>query len=409
MRIRGLSRNVVVLGWVSLLTDLASEMLYPIIPIFLVTYLGASTEVLGLIEGVAEGGTSILRWLAGAFSDRFRRRKPFVVAGYGLSAISKPVMGAARYAGGWPLFFVGRASDRIGKSIRTSARDALIAESTAPEHRGLAFGFHRAMDTCGAILGPLAALLILWIWPTFPLQWLFFVAVVPGLGSVIVAGGAAREIPHEPRPDAGPPPLWQSYGSSLWLLILAAGVFALGNSSDSFLILRSNQLGMGFRMVILAYVAFNAVYALSAAPLGKLSDRIGRKPVIIAGWLVYALVYGGFAFAHSKSAPWGLLAVYGLYQALTEGVTKAMISDLVTATQRAGAIGMFYTVTGCCQLAANLITGALWREVHVSGHYVLLGLLPGMAAPLVAIPLLLAVRGERRDSIDAPDALQSQP
>ena len=391
MRVRGLSKNVIALGWVSFFTDLASEMLYPIIPLFLTGTLGASTELLGLIEGVAEGGSSILRWVAGAFSDQFRRRKPFVVAGYAVSALSKPLMGLAAYVGGWPLFFVGRTSDRVGKSIRTSARDALIADSTEPPHRGLAFGFHRAMDTCGAIVGPLSALLILWLRPGFPLQWLFFIALAPGIASTLVAAAAVRDIPHEPRRDAKPPPLWQTYPRSFWLLIVAAGVFSLGNSSDSFLILRSRDLGMSFTMVILAYAVYNGVYALAATPLGRLSDRIGRKPVIVAGWLVYAGVYLGFAAARSASLPWALLSIYGLYQALTEGVTKALISDVVPQHQRGGGIGMFYTVTGVCQLAANLMTGALWH-VWLADHRFLAGLLPGVIGPLIAIPVLLAVR-----------------
>jgi MFS family permease len=391
VRIRGLSRNVIALGWVSFFTDLASEMLYPVIPLFLTGTLGASTELLGLIEGVAEGGSSILRWVAGAFSDRFRRRKPFVVAGYAVSALSKPVMGLAAYVGGWPLFFAGRTSDRIGKSIRTSARDALIADSTEPQHRGLAFGFHRAMDTCGAIVGPLSALLILWLRPGFPLQWLFFIALAPGIASAALAWAAVRDVPHEPQRDAERLSLWQSYPGRFWLLIVAAGVFSLGNSSDQFLILRSRDLGMSFTTVILAYAIYNGVYALAATPLGRLSDRIGRKPVIVAGWLVYAGVYLGFAAARSAALPWMLLSIYGLYQALTEGVTKALISDVIASPQRGGAIGMFYTITGACQLAANLVTGALWH-VWLADHRLLAGLLPGVIGPLIAIPILLAVR-----------------
>src|SRR3954447_26421725 len=196
--LRALSRNVFILGWVSLLTDMASEMLYPELPLFITGTLGASPAVLGLIDGVAEGASSVLRWVAGAFSDRFRKRKPFVVAGYSVSAISKPLMGLAAYAGGWPLLFVGRLSDRVGKSIRTGARDALIADSTEPTQRGLAFGVHRAMDTTGAILGPLVALLIITIKPNFPLAWLFFVAVGPGLASAALAQLAVKDIPHPP-------------------------------------------------------------------------------------------------------------------------------------------------------------------------------------------------------------------
>jgi MFS family permease len=391
MKIRGLSRNVIILGWVSLLNDMASEMLYPVIPIFITQTLGASAELLGLIEGVAEGGGSILRWLTGLFSDRFRRRKPFVVWGYFLSALAKPFIGAAKYTGGWPLILAGRVADRIGKAIRTSPRDALIADSTDPLHRGLAFGFHRMMDTIGAIAGPLSLLAILTFWPKFPLAWIFFVAIVPGLASVAVAAVAVEDPFHEPTASKAPPRLWQSHSSSFWLFILAMAVFAIGNSADSFLILRSTNLGLGFRGVILAYALFSAVFAATATQLGRLSDRIGRKPVIIAGWLVFAGVYLGFSAARSSAEVWGLFAVYGLYQSLTDGVTKAMIADVVEPHQRGGAIGLFYTVTGVCQIAANLITGRLWN-VWLLNHHLQAGLLTGAIAAIVAIPVLAIVR-----------------
>jgi len=398
MRLGRLSRNVIVLGWVSLLTDLASEMLYPIIPLYLTGVLGASAQLLGLIEGVAEGGGSVLRWLSGALSDRFSRRKPFVVLGYTISALSKPVMGLS----GWPVFFAGRVCDRVGKAIRTAPRDALIADSADPANRGLAFGFHRAMDTCGAILGPLAVTGLLWARPTFSLRWLFFLAVVPGIASALVALLAARDIRHEPRPGARPGPIWQRYNSSLWMFILAAAVFTLGNSADSFLLLRSRELGLTPTRVVLAYALFNVVFAAAATPLGSLSDRIGRKPIILAGWLVFAAVYLGFSAARSSWLLWGLWAVYGLFQALTEGVTKAMISDLATAEQRGGAIGLFYTATGICQLGANLITGALWN-VPI-GHWQLeAGLLTGTIGALVAIPILATVQ-LRAHPADAPVA-----
>jgi len=207
MRLRGITRNVVMLGLVSFCTDLASEMLYPIIPLFVVGTLGSSPALLGLIEGLAEGISSGLRWIGGAWSDRIGRRKPFIVAGYGLSAFSKPVMGLAGLILGWPLFLLGRCSDRLGKSIRTAARDALIADSTDPAYRGAAFGFHRAFDTCGAVLGPAAALLMLQLWPQVPLMWLFFVAFLPGLGSVLLAAGAVRDIRPQPPASGLPDPV----------------------------------------------------------------------------------------------------------------------------------------------------------------------------------------------------------
>ena len=384
--LRALNRNVFVLGWVSLLTDMASEMLYPVLPLFITGTLGASPAILGLIDGVAEGGSSVLRWVAGAFSDRFRRRKTFVVAGYSVSAISKPLMGLAAYALGWPLLFAGRLLDRVGKSVRTGARDALIADSTNPAARGLAFGVHRAMDTAGAVLGPLVALAIITIKPNVPLAWLFFVALVPGALSALLAQMAVRDIPHEAHADAAPPPIFQNYPRPMWHLIIAVAVFALGNSSDAFLILRSKELGLTFAQVILAFTVYNVVYAIAAIPLGGLSDRIGRKPVVAAGWLVYAIVYLGFAATRSSLAPWGLLATYGLYQAMTEGVTKALISDVVSKDQRAGAIGLFYTVAGMSQFLASVVAGLLWSHQWIGLHA---PFFVGALCAILAIPLVL--------------------
>jgi MFS family permease len=399
---RGFDRNVVALGWVSFFTDVASEMLYPVIPLFLVGTLGASPALLGWIDGIAEGGSSLLRWVAGAVSDRFRRRKPFVVAGYTLSALSKPLMGMAAYAGGWPLFLLGRCSDRVGKSVRTSARDALIADSSHPARRGAAFGLHRAMDTAGAVLGPLLALAVVLLWPHAPLAWLFFVALAPGVLSSLLALLVVRDVPHAPGAGAVPP-LFQAYPRALWHLIAAAAVFSLGNSSDSFLILRSRELGLSFPQVVLAFALYNALYALAALPLGRLSDRVGRKPVIITGWLVYAGVYVGFGCARSAAAPWALLAVYGLYQALTEGVTKAMVGDLVPPDRRAGAIGLYYTVSGLGQLAASVIAGSVW-QVRVGGGRVMLAFLIGAVCAALAVPLIAGVRSRASDGGGVPNA-----
>jgi MFS family permease len=205
------------------------------------------------------------------------------------------------------------------------------------------------MDTCGAVIGPLLAVLILVLRPNIRLQYLFFVALVPGLLSSILAFIAVRDIPHEPHPEANPPPILQRFPRPLWHLIVAAALFSLGNSSDSFLILRSKELGLSFTDVILAFAMYNTIYALGALPVGRLSDRIGRKPVIVGGWIVYTAVYLGFSAAKTSAAPWALLGVYGIYQALTEGVTKALIADVVPTHQRAGAIGLFWARPTCGQ------------------------------------------------------------
>lgn len=396
-RERGVGRNVIVLGWVSLFTDLASEMLYPLIPLFMVHTLGASPAVLGLVDGLAEGISSGLRWISGALSDRFRRRKPFVVCGYGISAASKPIMGLAAFALGWPLFLAGRCSDRLGKSIRTSARDALIADSTSAESRGLAFGLHRAMDTCGAIAGPLVALLILQADKRISLAWVFFFALIPGIISTLLAAAFVKDIPHETR-RADLPSIWQSFPKPFWMLIIAMAIFSLGNSSDSFLLLRSSELGLTQPEVILAFALYNAVYAAASTPLGRLSDVIGRRPVVIAGWLVYALVYLGFATISQRAGPWVLMAVYGLYQALTEGVTKAMVSDVVAPHQRAGALGLFYTVSGFGQLAASLIAGATWNIRLIEGR-VTFPFAFGAACAIAGALVLLSLRTRPRSDL----------
>lgn len=388
MKLRGITRNVVMLGLVSFFTDLSTEMLYPVIPLFVVGTLGASPALLGVIEGLAEGISSGLRWIGGIWSDRTGRRKPFVVAGYSLSALSKPMMGLAAYALGWPLFLIGRSSDRLGKSIRTAARDALIADSTAPDRRGIAFGFHRAADTAGAVLGPLLTLVVLTLRPDTPLAVLFLVAFIPGTLSVLTAGIGVREMrPAARKAPAGTPAPRQRLPRAYWHLLAAFGLFSLGNSSDTFLILRASELGLSFTQVILAYALFNMIYAATATPLGSLSDRIGRKPVILAGWLGYAVVYVGFAASSATLTPWILLGVYGLYQAFTEGVVKALVTDLVPSDQRASAIGLLAAVAGGGQVVASILAGVTWN-IRILGGQLLLPFAIGAACALLAMAIL---------------------
>jgi len=385
--------TVITLGWVSLLTDMASEMIYPLIPLFVVQTLGASPVLLGVIDGVAEGISAGLRWLGGALSDRTGKRKPFIFVGYSLSALSKPLMGLAAMVGGWPVFMAGRCTDRLGKSLRTSARDALIADSTDPASRGIAFGLHRAMDTTGAVIGPLIGWLILHHWPDANLAWVFAFALLPGLASAALVAIAVRE-KTAPRGEGKPPPIFQKFPPAFWPILVIMGLFAVANSSDSFLILRSNEMGMSRSAVILAFTLYNIVYALASTPFGSLSDRIGRRPIIAIGWCIYALVYLGFGLAHNAHAAWFLFAAYGIYQAMSEGVSKALVSDVVPSHQRAGAIGLIFTVAGIGQLVGSVIAGATWNHT-VPGTGLLLPFFIAAVLASIASVLLIVFRKSR--------------
>lgn len=395
-RLHGISRNVAALALVSFFADVASEMLYPVIPLFLTATLGASPALLGLIEGTAEGVSSGLRWIGGVLSDRSGRRKPFVVVGYALAAASKLFMGAAAYALGWPLFLLGRGCDRLGKAVRSAPRDALIADSTEAAVRGRAFGFHRAMDSLGAVIGPLLALGVLFLWPDLPLAFLFLIAAVPGLLSVIVAATAVREVMEIPRPSSAGDTstlsgMHRRLPAAFWRLLVACGIFSLGASTTSFLLLRATELGLSFTQVMFAYAAFNLVYALGSLPLGHLSDRVERKKVVAIGWSFHALLYAGLAVTHSTTIIWVLMPLYGLYMALTDGVRKAMVADLVPSHQRAGALGWFATVGGLGQLAASVIGGLFW-ESRLGAGTVVVPFAIGAVFPILAIPILGTLR-----------------
>ncbi len=364
----GLTRNVTFLGVVSGLTDISSEMLYPIVPVFLTSVLGAPMEVVGLIEGVAEATASFVKILGGRLSDRFNRRKPFVVAGYSLSAVSKPVLALAA---GWHFVLFSRFLDRVGKGLRTSARDALIAGSVDKAHWGKAFGFHRAMDTLGAALGPLAALAIIHYMgaekPDY--RFIFMAAFIPALLGVVVLAYFVKEAAQAPA-GPGPAPAREPMTADFKTFTALYAIFALGNSSDVFLIMKAKSVGFTLTHVILAYTGYNLVYALLATPAGWLSDRLGKVNTMIFGFAVFAAVYLGFALADKGWMVWALFALYGFYGAFNEGITKAVISHLSSGGNRASAMGYFQGTLGFLTFAASALAGLLWDKISPSAPFI---------------------------------------
>lgn len=354
-------RAILLLGTVSLLMDMASEMLYPIGPIFLTTTIGASIMWLGIIEGIAEAVAGLGKGYFGMLSDTAGKRRPFVMLGYGLSALSKPIPGLSASVAG---VLGARVLDRIGKGIRTAPRDALLAGYTTPKNRGAAFGLHRGMDTAGATLGPIIALLYLSFYPN-DYSTLFLLAAIPAL----LAAGTTLFIKETSfTPSVKKPGLMESF--RFWrespnqyrkLLIVLTG-FALVNSSDVFLIMRSRELGFSDVAAIGGYIGYNAVFALAAYPAGRLSDRIGRGSTMVVGMIIFAVVYCGFAFSTSHLITWVMFGLYGIYAAMTEGVSKAWISDLVPNEHRGLAIGLQTMLTSLAAMVASVWTGAVWAN-----------------------------------------------
>ncbi len=392
-----LPANVRALGWVSFANDLASELAYPIVPLFLTVTLGAPVAVLGLIEGIAEGVSVGLRGIAGWLSDRAgERRRPWIVGGYGLSAAARPVLAAAP-SWGWVL--AARVGDRLGKGGRTAPRDALIRDSTPPALIGASFGYHRALDTAGAVVGPLVAVAMLAAGAS--LRTVLWAGVVPGLATLVLLR-RIREAPPQQRREAMPTAPATALPRSFWLVLGVWVVFSLGNSSDVFLLLRSHQLGLDTTLTILAYALYNLVYSSLSWPLGALSDRVPRPLVLGGGLAVFALVYVGFAFAPGAWAVWPLFAIYGAYIAATEGVARAWVADQVPGGAAGTAYGLFAAATGGALLVASIAAGLLWSHVSVKAPF-----LVGAASAAVAALLILVLTLWPNRGATASDAASS--
>jgi len=349
-------RNVRAMGWTSLVNDAASELLYPVLPLYLVVTLHAPAAAVGLVEGAAAAASQIVGYVVGRRSDRIHRRLPFVWAGYTLSNIAKPLVALAP-AWGWVLG--ARVLDRTGKGIRTAPRDALLRDSSDPDRAGATFGYHRFMDSAGATVGPLLALALLTA--GLSLREVIAVSIVPAVLTMFVLRAVHEAAPRS-EPTAAPPPT-RNLPYAFWAFAGAWAIFSLGNSADVFLLLRSRELGLSATAVVLAYAVYNTLYSGLSWPLGHLSDRLGRRRLLASGLVVFALVYAGFGLATSTVAVWPLFALYGCFMAATDGVARALVADLSPAPLRTTAQGTFRLLTGGAEVIASIVAGVLWSSV----------------------------------------------
>lgn len=391
-----LPRNVKALAAVSFLTDVSSEMIYPLLPVFLTTVLGAGAGAVGTIEGIAESTAALLKLASGWWSDRVRR-KPLVLFGYGLAAVARPLMAMAGSAG---QVLAVRMADRVGKGVRSSPRDALIADVVEPSQRGRAFGVHRAADNAGAVLGPLIAWALLQRY-SMSVRSVMWWAAVPGALAVVViavwvregaregARSAARSSVPPMRAAAKPvlaPPA--TISGEFWRYLAVLFLFTLSNSSDAFLLLRATQLGVPVALIPVLWACLSVVKSASSIPGGTLSDRVGRKPLIVGGWIVYSIVYILLAKANAAWQLWALFAVYGVYFGLTEGVEKAMVADLVPAERRGAAYGWYNFTVGLGALPASALFGVVWERWGAAAAFQM----GAVIAALAAVAMLLVVR-----------------
>ena len=403
-KIFGLNPNIFFLGLVSFLTDVSSEMIFTLLPLFLANILGAAPIIIGFVEGVAESTASLLKIFSGWLSDKLGKRKSLAIIGYGLSTLAKPFMYIATT---WGLVLGVRFSDRLGKGVRTAPRDALVADSVSADERGKSFGFHRAMDTSGAALGLIVAAAVVFLLQrgTFELardtyQWLVLIGIVPAVLALFVfffvreakkdstSQTQSNSQTNPPYTDRSPQATKAGFDNRFKLFLGIMFLFTLGNSSDAFLILRAQNLGNSVLHILLMLIVFNLVYAAISTPAGVVSDKQGRRRVILLGWLIYALTYLGFAMASASWHIWLLFAFYGVYYGLAEGVARAFVADLVPEERRGTAYGLFHGIVGITLLPASIIAGWLWQTISPAAPFYLGA---GLAS-LAMIGLLALVR-----------------
>ena len=381
---KGITRNILILGLVSLFTDLSSQMVFPLIPLFLTTVLGAGAFAVGFVEGAAETTASLLKVVSGYWSDKVKVRKPFILVGYSLSTITKPLFA---FAGIWQSVLLIRVIERIGKGLRTAPRDALVAESSGESTRGVAYGFHRSMDGAGSVLGAVIAFLLLFYGWRY--QDIFLLAFIPGIISVsiILLIKERARIPSEPESDKAKTSIKVSFGKLDWnlkLLILASSIFALGHFGYAFFLLRAKNIGLTDETAILLYVLFYIIYTLASIPSGMLSDKQGRKPILVGGYILFGLVSIGLIFVSGFSGILLLFAIYGICYAMIDGVQRAFVVDLAPEDLKATALGAFHTSIGLVALPGGLIAGLLWDVISPEATFVYAVILTVISVLLVA-------------------------
>ena len=382
----GFGRNVFFSGLVSFFMDVSSEMIYPIVPLFLAGVLGVNMSMIGLIEGIAESTASFLKVFSGWLSDRTRQRKNLMLAGYTISTLSRPIMAMA---GAWQQVLSARVIDRTGKGIRTAPRDAIIAEATQTTHLGRAFSFHRAMDTLGAVVGPAITFSLLGFFNN-DYRKIFWLSMVPGVVAVILIILFIEEKRKQPKPEVERPKLsFHQFDWQVKFFIVIAALFALGNSSDAFLILRAKQVGIPVATIPVVYLVFNLVYSLSAFPAGMAADRFGRKKIILLGFMLFAGLYYGFAVAKAASTIWLLFGLYGLFMGFTEGVQKAFLATIIPPDFKATAFGVYAAAVGFAMLPASLIAGWLWDHVAPAATFYFGAATATLAAILFTVLIVL--------------------
>ena len=397
----GFGRNVFVTGLVSFFMDVSSEMIYPLVPLFLSNVLGVNKSVIGLIEGIAESTASLLKVFSGWFSDRIGNRKWLMAVGYGISTLSRPIVALAA---SWQNVMGSRFIDRFGKGVRTAPRDAIIAESSEKAYLARAFSFHRSLDTMGAVAGPAIAFFLLGILSN-DYRKVFWLSMIPGVIAVLLIiffikeqknnSAEARKRGSVEEKDFRASEL-QNFRSNLdWrfkAFVFIAAIFAIGNSSNVFLILRAQQIGVQTTMIPVVYLLFNLIYSLSSIPAGIAADKFGKKRVILTGFILFAILYYGFAVAADAKSIWILFGFYGLFMGLTEGIQKAFLATIIPQDFKATAFGVFHTVVGLAMFPASVIGGYLWDHVSPSATFYFGAITAGISAVLFVIFIIIVDR-----------------